>query len=236
MFKRNKRKRVSVSTTNAVGNHLRVHLRKIAKLSHLHNPRERVLRTPDSDVDTLGAAVEAPDAAVDTPDAAVDTPDAASDKSPPKMAPVESSIDKTCADEANGTYMDSSASSPSGNSFSDRSSSLDVLSPASSVSEISSLVSSPVMPKQSKLEAKLAKLAKYGKLLHSNNSVSPEVLKEIAWDSGIFLEEACDPETMKQLFESGTLKQMVDEELLRRFVEFCRLWVDAQSTGEANMP
>lgn len=93
----------------------------------------------------------------------------------------------------------------------------------------------PIVPrKPADLEDKLRKFAKYAELLKDAKSISPSVPKEIARDSGTLL-HLCDAEVMQQLHKSGLLKQMVDTELLRRALEFFRLWVDASDEGKEIM-
>lgn len=81
------------------------------------------------------------------------------------------------------------------------------------------------------LEDKLRKFAKYGDRLKDAKWISPVFLNEIAQDSGTLLQLG-DPEVMEQLYKSGLLKQMVETELIRRALEFFRLWVDARDTAK----
>lgn len=75
------------------------------------------------------------------------------------------------------------------------------------------------------LEETLTKLAKFGEQLQGAKTISPIMLKEIARDcDGLLM--TCDEVIMEHLVEQGLLKQMVDTELLRKALNFFRIWVN----------
>lgn len=150
----------------------------------------------------------------------------------------EQDRESTCDEEIYAdTSLDSSASSPFGNLHN---TSIPILSSIRSSTSSTTTRSSnfdlkfPPLRSQNKLlEAKLAKFAAYGRLLEKTKSIDLFTLQEIGQDSGVLLGRLCDPEVMNQMFESGLLKEMIDTELLRRALEFFRLWVSPEALENA---